>query len=100
MYFIKTLLIVLRQVRVLKNYPSKLLFVTLQCFLSTIQLFAIAVAAERDPREWELGWNVRLLAIAYCVNSLPALYSIYLLNLPSIVACAVMLYGVIKPNLT
>ncbi|KAJ6424311.1 hypothetical protein OIU84_025158 [Salix udensis] len=54
------------QVRVLKNYPSKLLFVTLQCFLSTIQLFAIAVAAERDPREWELGWNVRLLAIAYC----------------------------------
>ncbi|KAJ6302465.1 hypothetical protein OIU77_016537 [Salix suchowensis] len=56
------------QVRVLKNYPSKLLFVTLQCFLSTIQLFAIAVAAERDPREWELGWNVRLLAIAYCVN--------------------------------
>ncbi|KAJ6751243.1 hypothetical protein OIU85_001739 [Salix viminalis] len=39
------------QVRVLKNYPSKLLFVTLQCFLSTIQLFAIAVAAERDPQK-------------------------------------------------
>ncbi|CAK7328525.1 unnamed protein product [Dovyalis caffra] len=54
------------QVRVLKNYPSKLLFITLQCFLSTIQLFAIAISIERDPHEWELGWNVRLVAVAYC----------------------------------
>ncbi|KAL9344421.1 hypothetical protein Peur_062096 [Populus x canadensis] len=54
------------QGRVLKDYPSKLLFITLQCFLSTIQLFAIAIGFERDPREWELGWNVRLLAVAYC----------------------------------
>jgi hypothetical protein len=77
MYFIMALLTVLRQVRVLKNYPSKLLFITLQCFLSTIQLFAIAVAAERDPREWELGWNVRLLAVAYCVNYLSTLYSVF-----------------------
>ncbi|KAJ6858094.1 WAT1-related protein [Populus alba x Populus x berolinensis] len=54
------------QGRVLKDYPSKLLLITLQCFLSTIQLFAIAIGFERDPREWELGWNVRLLAVAYC----------------------------------
>ncbi|XP_011046344.1 PREDICTED: WAT1-related protein At5g64700-like isoform X2 [Populus euphratica] len=54
------------QGRVLKDYPSKLLFITLQCFLSTIQLFTIAIGFERDPREWELGWNVRLLAVAYC----------------------------------
>ncbi|KAG5223944.1 nodulin MtN21 family protein [Salix suchowensis] len=54
------------QGRVLKNYPSKLLFITLQCFLSSIQLFSIAIGFERDPREWELGWNVRLLAVAYC----------------------------------
>ncbi|KAF9660924.1 hypothetical protein SADUNF_Sadunf19G0014300 [Salix dunnii] len=54
------------QGRVLKDYPSKLLFITLQCFLSSIQLFAIAIGFERDPREWELGWNVRLLAVAYC----------------------------------
>ncbi|XP_061944072.1 WAT1-related protein At5g64700-like [Populus nigra] len=54
------------QGQVLKDYPSKLLFITLQCFLSTIQLFAIAIGFERDPREWELGWNVRLLAVAYC----------------------------------
>ncbi|KAJ6858089.1 WAT1-related protein [Populus alba x Populus x berolinensis] len=42
------------------------LWLVLQCFLSTIQLFAIAIGFERDPREWELGWNVRLLAVAYC----------------------------------
>ncbi|OMO83632.1 Drug/metabolite transporter [Corchorus olitorius] len=51
---------------VLKSYPSKLLFTTLQCFLSSIQSFAIAIALERDPVEWRLGWNVRLLAVAYC----------------------------------
>ncbi|XVE86605.1 hypothetical protein DITRI_Ditri18aG0047400 [Diplodiscus trichospermus] len=54
------------QGRVLKSYPSKLLFTTLQCFFSTIQSFAIAIALERDPYEWSLGWNVRLLAVAYC----------------------------------
>ncbi|XWS41403.1 hypothetical protein CRYUN_Cryun17cG0079000 [Craigia yunnanensis] len=54
------------QGRVLKSYPSILLFTALQCFLSTIQSFAIAIALERDPYEWRLGWNVRFLAVAYC----------------------------------
>ncbi|KAJ8769520.1 hypothetical protein K2173_005123 [Erythroxylum novogranatense] len=54
------------QARILKIYPSKLLLTTLQCFLSSIQSFAIAIAFERDPNEWKLGWNVRLLAVAYC----------------------------------
>jgi len=34
--------------------------------LSSIQSFAIAIAFERDPYQWKLGWNVRLLAVAYC----------------------------------
>ncbi|KAL3527940.1 hypothetical protein ACH5RR_012596 [Cinchona calisaya] len=51
---------------VLKSYPSKLLCTALQCFLSTIQSFFIAIALERDPNEWKLGWNVRLLSVAYC----------------------------------
>uniref|UniRef100_A0A7N0TV94 WAT1-related protein n=1 Tax=Kalanchoe fedtschenkoi TaxID=63787 RepID=A0A7N0TV94_KALFE len=54
------------QGRVLKSYPSKLHFTTLQCLLSAFQSFFIAIAVERDPREWRLGWNVRLLAVAYC----------------------------------
>ncbi|KAJ4827762.1 hypothetical protein Tsubulata_020862 [Turnera subulata] len=60
------------QARVLKSYPSKLLFTTLQCFQSTTQLFVIAIAVERDPQQWKLGWDVRLLAVAYCVRK--ALY--------------------------
>lgn len=53
------------QGRVMKSYPSMLLLTTLQCFLSSIQSFVIAIAMERDPLEWKLGWNVRLLAVAY-----------------------------------
>ncbi|GMI68620.1 Usually multiple acids move in and out Transporters 21 [Hibiscus trionum] len=51
---------------VLKSYPSKLLFTALQCLLSTFQSFAIAIGVERDPYQWRLGWNLRLLAVAYC----------------------------------
>ncbi|CAI9780980.1 unnamed protein product [Fraxinus pennsylvanica] len=56
----------LTQGRVLKSYPSKLLLTTLQCFLSTIQSFFVVVAFVRDPNEWKLGWNVKLISIAYC----------------------------------
>ncbi|KAK6922869.1 EamA domain [Dillenia turbinata] len=51
---------------VMKVYPSKLLFTSLQCFLSSVQSFAIALAFERDMNQWKLGWNVGLIAIAYC----------------------------------
>ncbi|XP_022847364.1 WAT1-related protein At5g64700-like [Olea europaea var. sylvestris] len=54
------------QVRVLKSYPSKFLLTTLQCFLSTIQAFFVAVAFVRDPNEWKLGWGVKLISIFYC----------------------------------
>ncbi|KAL5555749.1 hypothetical protein UlMin_037985 [Ulmus minor] len=54
------------QAQVMKSYPSKLLFTTLQCVLSSVQTFAIAIAFERRPSEWKLGWNVTLLAVAYC----------------------------------
>ncbi|PIN11444.1 Glucose-6-phosphate/phosphate and phosphoenolpyruvate/phosphate antiporter [Handroanthus impetiginosus] len=54
------------QGRVLKSYPSKLLLTTLQCLLSTIQSFLVAAAFVRDPAQWKLGWNIRLLSVAYC----------------------------------
>ncbi|KAL2551502.1 WAT1-related protein [Forsythia ovata] len=54
------------QGRVLKSYPSKFLLTTLQCFLSTIQAFFVAVAFVRDPNEWKLGWDIKLISIAYC----------------------------------
>ncbi|KAF7834187.1 WAT1-related protein [Senna tora] len=42
---------------VMKGYPSKLLLTTLQCLLSSIQSFGIALAVERDMQQWKLGWN-------------------------------------------
>lgn len=54
------------QVPVLKSYPSKLCCTAIQCLFSTIQAFIIAIAMERDVSEWKLGWNVRLLSVAYC----------------------------------
>ncbi|WVZ23240.1 hypothetical protein V8G54_001784, partial [Vigna mungo] len=53
------------QTFVIKDYPSKLLLTTLQCFLSSIQSLGIALAVERDIEQWKLGWNVRLLAVVY-----------------------------------
>ncbi|WCJ31657.1 nodulin MtN21 /EamA-like transporter family protein [Euphorbia peplus] len=51
---------------VLKSFPSKLLFTTLQCFFSSIQSLVIAVGFVRDHRDWILGWNIRLVAVLYC----------------------------------
>ncbi|KAJ4966359.1 hypothetical protein NE237_018208 [Protea cynaroides] len=51
---------------VLKSYQSKLLLTTLQCFLSTIQSFVIAIALERNLHKWKLHWDVGLVAVAYC----------------------------------
>ncbi|XP_077241370.1 WAT1-related protein At5g64700-like [Tasmannia lanceolata] len=54
------------QGRVLKEYPSKLLFTAMQCFLSTIQSFFVAIAFEHNFSRWKLGFDVGLLAVAYC----------------------------------
>ncbi|PKI58602.1 hypothetical protein CRG98_020991 [Punica granatum] len=54
------------QGKVMKSYESKLRLTTLQCFLSSVQSFIIAIPFARDPHEWRLGWNIRLLSVAYC----------------------------------
>ncbi|KAG9142603.1 hypothetical protein Leryth_011697 [Lithospermum erythrorhizon] len=54
------------QGRVLMSYPSKLLLTTWLCFFSAFQSFIVAISIERNMHEWELGWNVRLLSVAYC----------------------------------
>ncbi|KAL3015175.1 hypothetical protein AAZX31_06G142900 [Glycine max] len=43
------------QAFIIKVYPSKLLFTTIQCFLSSIQSLVIALAVERDIEQWKLG---------------------------------------------
>ncbi|KAK2995469.1 hypothetical protein RJ640_009994 [Escallonia rubra] len=54
------------QAQVMKCYPSKLLFTTLQCFLSSVQSLIVAISFERELDQWKLGWNVGLLAVVYC----------------------------------
>ncbi|XP_038883836.1 WAT1-related protein At5g64700-like [Benincasa hispida] len=54
------------QAHFLKTYPSPLEFISYQTLLSAAQSFVIAIAMERDPSEWKLGWNIRLLAVIYC----------------------------------
>ncbi|CAI9109092.1 OLC1v1008834C1 [Oldenlandia corymbosa var. corymbosa] len=54
------------QGKVLEIFPSRLLCTTFQSFLSAIQCFLIAIALERNPNEWKLGWNVKLLSVTYC----------------------------------
>ncbi|XP_042495307.1 WAT1-related protein At5g64700 [Macadamia integrifolia] len=51
---------------VLKSYPSKLLLTTLQCFLSSIQSFVLAIIFSRNLHKWKLHWDIGLVAVAYC----------------------------------
>uniref|UniRef100_A0A9I9DTA8 WAT1-related protein n=2 Tax=Cucumis melo TaxID=3656 RepID=A0A9I9DTA8_CUCME len=57
---------VVLQALVLKSYSSKLQLTNLQCLLSSFQSFGIAIAMERQPHKWKLGWNLQLLAVIYC----------------------------------
>ncbi|XP_038989181.1 WAT1-related protein At5g64700-like [Phoenix dactylifera] len=50
----------------LNDYPSKLLLTTLQCLLSTVQSFFVAMIFERDVSRWKIGLDTGLLAILYC----------------------------------
>ncbi|XP_062080021.1 WAT1-related protein At5g64700-like [Humulus lupulus] len=44
---------------------ERLRFTTLLCLSSTGQCFVFAIALERDPSEWKLSWNIKLLTIVY-----------------------------------
>ncbi|XP_019703853.1 WAT1-related protein At5g64700 isoform X2 [Elaeis guineensis] len=57
---------ILFQEPLLKEYPSKLLFTTLQCVFSTIQSFFIALTCERDFSRWKLSFDISLISVAYC----------------------------------
>ncbi|WOL11191.1 WAT1-related protein [Canna indica] len=54
------------QGKLLKEYPSKLLFTTIQCLFSTFQSLLVAMAFERDASKWRLHLDMGLVAILYC----------------------------------
>lgn len=51
---------------IIKQYPAKLRLTTLQCFFSCIQSVFWAVAIERNPSAWRLGFDIHLLSLIYC----------------------------------
>ncbi|KAF7821963.1 WAT1-related protein [Senna tora] len=51
---------------IVKQYPAKFRLTTLQCFFSCIQSAIFAVAMDRNPSTWKLGWDIHLLSVAYC----------------------------------
>ena len=69
-----------KQKILLKEYPSKLLFTTIQCIFSSIQSFIVAILSERDIAQWKLHFNMRLLAVAYSVNKSDQEYFINLVK--------------------
>ncbi|OVA19944.1 Drug/metabolite transporter [Macleaya cordata] len=54
------------QAEMIKIYPNKLRFTTLQGSLSAVQSFITAVAFDRKLSSWRLGWDIQLLSLVYC----------------------------------
>ncbi|XAR73232.1 hypothetical protein NMG60_11007136 [Bertholletia excelsa] len=51
--------------RVSEEYPSNLAFTSHQFLVGAIQSFFVAIALERNPSQWKLGWNLRMVAVAF-----------------------------------
>ncbi|KAG2665602.1 hypothetical protein I3760_15G015100 [Carya illinoinensis] len=51
---------------IIKQYQAKLRLTTLQCFFSCLQSTVVAIAVERHPSAWKIGWDIHLLSVAYC----------------------------------
>ncbi|CAI9116533.1 OLC1v1017708C5 [Oldenlandia corymbosa var. corymbosa] len=62
------------QAPILKEYPAKLRFTTIQCCFSCIISAVYGAAVERDISAWKLGWDVNLLSVVYCVSFLWLLF--------------------------
>lgn len=50
-----------------KEYPCHYSSTALMSTAGAIQATAFGFCFERDLNQWKLGWNIRLLAVAYSV---------------------------------
>ncbi|KAK6240615.1 hypothetical protein SCA6_006004 [Theobroma cacao] len=53
------------QAKMSKKYPCPYSTTALMCVMGAIQSIVYALCTERDWSQWKLGWNVRLLTVAY-----------------------------------
>ncbi|MBA0581150.1 hypothetical protein Gorai_023336 [Gossypium raimondii] len=55
------------QAKMSENYPCYYSSTALICIIGTIQAVVFALCMEKDMSQWKLGWNIRLLTVAYSV---------------------------------
>ncbi|KAI4296297.1 hypothetical protein L6164_036265 [Bauhinia variegata] len=53
------------QAKMSKEYPSQISSTALMSLMGAIQCTIFALSTEKDWSQWKLGWNIRLLAVAY-----------------------------------
>ncbi|GLT56368.1 hypothetical protein SLA2020_294120 [Shorea laevis] len=53
------------QTKMSEKYPCHYTSTALMCVMGAIQSLAYALCTEKDWSQWRLGWNVRLLTVAY-----------------------------------
>ncbi|TYI98332.1 hypothetical protein E1A91_D01G206700v1 [Gossypium mustelinum] len=53
------------QAKMSENYPCYYSSTALICIIGTIQAVVFALCMEKDMNQWKLGWNIRLLTVAY-----------------------------------
>ncbi|KAK9167088.1 hypothetical protein Scep_002279 [Stephania cephalantha] len=53
------------QAKMVKKYPSPYSSTALMCITSSILATIYALCTERDWSQWKLGWDIRLLTVAY-----------------------------------
>ncbi|XP_041020540.1 WAT1-related protein At1g68170-like [Juglans microcarpa x Juglans regia] len=51
----------------MEKYPCHYSSTALMCVMGAIQSVVFALCLERDWSQWKLGWNIRLLTVAYSV---------------------------------
>jgi len=50
-----------------ERYPTHYSSTTLMSFWASLISTMFAICFERDLSQWRLGWNIRLLIVAYAV---------------------------------
>ncbi|KAG7968414.1 hypothetical protein I3843_08G152900 [Carya illinoinensis] len=53
------------QAKMMEKYPCHYSSTALMCVMGAIQSVVFALCLERDWSQWKLGWNIRLLTVAY-----------------------------------
>ncbi|KAL9448175.1 hypothetical protein AB3S75_015614 [Citrus x aurantiifolia] len=53
------------QAKMSEEYPCQFSSTALMCVMGAIQAVVFALCMEKDWSQWKLGWNIRLLTVAY-----------------------------------